>query len=192
MVSNGRGGPCAQQPLCSQQNQYIFRLFRQFVWSKSCSQWMSDDDMRRFSSPGRQCPSSTMSTFTKFDRHSVRRRIISRIASTERSSLAPSLCAPLSHKTNDTDLRASLPDVGPHMLGIDMFSFSSLRAGGSKGGSLMQFTNNQKLLVKQLSKDDICSILTYAQEYCEHVTSPNPEPHLEPACCFVGVGATMA
>ena len=69
------------------------------------------------------------------------------------------------------------------MLGMDMFSFNSLRAGGGKGGSLMQFTNDQMLLVKQLSKDDVRSLLAFAEDYCNHVIFlrlDNPPPARPP------------
>ena len=39
------------------------------------------------------------------------------------------------------------------------FHFRSLSQGGGKGGSLMTFTADKRLLVKQLSNDDHTSLL---------------------------------
>ena len=56
-------------------------------------------------------------------------------------------------------------------LSHSLFSFDKLEKGGGKGGSLMQFTLDGRLLVKQLSGDDQASLQEYGPGYCERVTA---------------------
>mmetsp|Transcript_41964 Transcript_41964/g.132290 ORF Transcript_41964/g.132290 Transcript_41964/m.132290 type:complete len:412 (-) Transcript_41964:460-1695(-) len=59
--------------------------------------------------------------------------------------------------------------VRPTSLSEDSFSFLELNAGGGKGGSLMQFTRDGALLVKQLSKDDHDSLCEHFEAYCNRI-----------------------
>ena len=57
----------------------------------------------------------------------------------------------------------------------DLFKFTSLEKGGGKGGSLMQFTNDGRLLVKQLSGDDHKSLELHFAGYCTRVVEDGGE-----------------
>ena len=62
-------------------------------------------------------------------------------------------------------------NVGVEDLGVSQFSFRDLTQGGGKGGGVMQFTKNGRLLVKQVSKDDQASLELHAEAYTAHVTA---------------------
>ena len=49
----------------------------------------------------------------------------------------------------------------------EVFRFDKLEKGGGKGGSLMQFTEDHRLLIKALSADDHTSLLAIGQSYCK-------------------------
>ncbi len=52
----------------------------------------------------------------------------------------------------------------------EVFRFDKLEKGGGKGGSLMQFTEDHRLLIKALSADDHVSLLAIGQSYCKWVS----------------------
>ena len=60
-------------------------------------------------------------------------------------------------------------------LSAGLFSFKSLEKGGGKGGSLMQFTKDGRLLVKQLSADDHKSLVEWGPGYAARVTAGRGE-----------------
>ena len=66
------------------------------------------------------------------------------------------------------------------------FTFQSLEKGGGKGGSLMQFTKDRRLLVKELSSDDHASLKQWGSSYCQHVATSRSTSllvRLFLACC---------
>ena len=58
---------------------------------------------------------------------------------------------------------------GLEFLTPEKFSFEKLAHGGGKGGSLMAFSKDRQLMIKELSQSDHDSLLEITQDYAKHL-----------------------